>query len=387
MSDNVSKFEPNPGRALRRRILIFVLVFLLVAAIAALYVFRDRLNLDAARRFVRYLNVQTDKTGGSFTFDSHNANQYADMQGGLVVASVSGLSVYESDGTEAAVVQAKMETPALRAGGKLAMAFDVGGNNLVAVTQTGTQVLNVSANRPIFDADCAADGSICYASSESGYKTVLYVYDSSQNMTYRWLSASEYMPVCAISSGAKYLASVSLGQQDGMFESQLHIFKTSTDEAGLTAGLGTDYIYDLTFMDGQTLCAVGETGVQWLDLQGNCLAEYTYDGEYLKDFDFGGDGFLSLIVNMYKAGNHYTVSTVDQTGTVLGSVQLDVQVLDFSAAGNYLAVLTAEKLCIYDNSMQLYFEQANTQNATNVLMRADGSAVLLGGGSGEIVLP
>ena len=53
MSDNVSKFEPNPGRTLQRRILIFVLVFLLVAAIAALYVFRDRLNLDAARRFVR----------------------------------------------------------------------------------------------------------------------------------------------------------------------------------------------------------------------------------------------------------------------------------------------------------------------------------------------
>ena len=69
MSDNVSKFEPNPGRALRKKILIFVLIFVLVAAVVALYVFRDRLNLDAARRFVRYLGVQTDQTSGSFTFD------------------------------------------------------------------------------------------------------------------------------------------------------------------------------------------------------------------------------------------------------------------------------------------------------------------------------
>ena len=387
MSDNVSKFEPNPGRALRKKILIFVLIFVLVAAVVALYVFRDRLNLDAARRFVRYLGVQTDQTSGSFTFDSHNANQYADFQGGLAVASVSGLSVYESSGKETAVVQAKMETPALRTGGKLAMAFDVGGNHLVAVTQSGAQVLDLTTQRPIFDADCASDGSICYASAETGYKTVLYVYDGSQNMTYRWLSASQYMPICAISAGAKYLAAVSLGQQDGMFVSNLHIFKTASDDAGLTADLGNDLIYDLTFMDGDTLCAVGETGAQWLDLNGACLASYPYNGAHLKDFDFGGDGFLALIVNMYKAGNHYTVSTVDKTGTELGSAQFDVQILDFSAAGNYLAVLTAEKLCIYDSTMTPYFEQTNTKSATNVIMRADGSAVLLGGGRGEIVLP
>ncbi|MFR1990540.1 MAG: hypothetical protein ACLS3C_11010 [Oscillospiraceae bacterium] len=46
------------------------------------------------------------------------------------------------------------------------------------------------------DADMAADGGLCYATSESGcYKTVLYVYDSNQNRMHRWLSASRFMPV------------------------------------------------------------------------------------------------------------------------------------------------------------------------------------------------
>ena len=71
----------------------------------------------------------------------------------------------------------------------------------------------------------------------------------------------------------------------------------------------------------------------------------------------------------------------------MGSAQLDVQILDFSAAGSYLAVLTAEKLSIYTSAMELYYEQTNTSSATNVVMRADGSAILLGGGRGEIVLP
>ena len=37
--------------------------------------------------------------------------------------------------------------------------------------------------------------------------------------------------------------------------------------------------------------------------------------------------------------------------------------------------------------MELYHEQSNTSSATNVVMRADGPPILLGGGRGEIVLP
>ena len=99
--------------------------------------FRDSLNLDAAKRFVRYLNVKTDETGGSFTFDSHNANQYADLQGGLAVASISGLSLYDASGKETAVVQAKLDTPAIQTGSRLTLAYDVGGNNLLAVRNSG----------------------------------------------------------------------------------------------------------------------------------------------------------------------------------------------------------------------------------------------------------
>ena len=224
MSDNVSKFDPHPGRSIRRRIALFVLALVLVGGAVTVYVFRDSLNLDAARRFVRYLNVRTDSTGGSFTFDSHNANQYADLQGGLAVASVSGLSLYDANGEETAVVQVKLDTPTIRTGGKLTLAFDVGGSNLLTVYQTGETALNITTQRPIFDADMASDGSVCYAASETGYKTVLYVYDANQNRIYRWLSASQYMPVCAISPGARHLAAVSPSQQDGIYASSLHIF-------------------------------------------------------------------------------------------------------------------------------------------------------------------
>ena len=90
-----------------RRIILFAVLVLVVCLGVAAYVFRDSLNLDAARRFVRYLNVSGGGTDGQFLFDAGNANQYADLQGGLAVASVSGLSLYDANGDELAVVQCR----------------------------------------------------------------------------------------------------------------------------------------------------------------------------------------------------------------------------------------------------------------------------------------
>ena len=387
MSDNVSKFDPNPRRTIWRRIAAFVLAVLLVGGGITLYVFRDSLNLDAARRFVRYLNIKTDETGGSFTFDSHNANQYADLQGGLAVASVSGLSLYDASGKETAVVQAKLDTPAIQTGSRLTLAYDVGGNNLLAVRNSGETALSITTQRPIFDANMASDGSVCYATSESGYKTVLYVYDANQNRIYRWLSASQYLPLCAVSPGAKLLAAVSPGQQDGIYVSNLHIFDTSSDEAGITAALSGDLIYDLTFVDADTICAVGESGAQWLSTSGSRLAGYTYDGAYLKGFDFGGDGFLTLSLNMYKAGNRCTVVTVGSDGKKLGSLYFSEEILDTSSAGGYVAVLTANGMDLFDKSMERTASLDTTQGATAVLARPDGTVVLLSGGTGRVFTP
>ena len=58
-----------------------------------------------------------------------------------------------------------------------------------AASQKKAPVLHVASQRAILDADIAADDSICYLSSEPGYKSVLYVYNSQQSLIYRWLSA------------------------------------------------------------------------------------------------------------------------------------------------------------------------------------------------------
>ena len=69
MSDNVSQLHAQKHPGLGKRIAVFALLLVLVTGGVAAYVFRDRLNLDALQRYVRYLNVSEDSKTGRFVYD------------------------------------------------------------------------------------------------------------------------------------------------------------------------------------------------------------------------------------------------------------------------------------------------------------------------------
>lgn len=382
MWDNTS-----PKRSIAQRIALLVGIVVLVLAVVAVVIFRDRLNLDSLRRWVKYMNVSEQSEYGSYTFDAHSSNCYAEFDGGLAVASVGGLNTYDESGGERYVLQQQLTLPQLQVQGKLALAYDAGGKSLLLLHKSSGEVLRLEENRPILDADLSESGQLCVSSSASGYKSVLSVYGKKQKLIYRWLSSTAYLPLCAMSPSGKELAAVSLGQEDGVFESSVCLFRTDSDEQQGTIPLGSQLIYDLYYVDDETLCAVGETAVEFVTTAGESIGSYSYTDRYLKDFHQGGSGFLTLSLNMYRAGSRYSLVTLDYKGNVLGEEYIGKEVLDLSACGRYVAVLTPQSLTIYTSSLEVYHETVETGSATNVVMREDGSVLLLGSGQGRLYIP
>ncbi len=374
----------NPS--LIKRLLLLFLVIAIVLVALAFVLFPDAMNLDGLRRWVKYQNLDPE-SGSLFTFDTHTSNRYVNFDDGLAVASVGGLSTYQGNGHEAVVSQGQLSVPAIAASDDLVMAYDVGGTALLAVSNSGGELLRVTADKPILDADLSQNGSICYTSGAAGYKSVLTVYNDRQERIYRWLSSTTYMPLCAISPKGDRLAAIGLDQKNGAFSSTLNLFRTDAEVMEKSVDLGNSLIYDLLYFDDKTICAIGETGVQLLDPAGARIADYSYEGSYLKDFDAGGDGFLTLSLNMYRAGNRYTLVTMDEDGNEIARLYLGQEILDLSASGKYIAVLTPNGLTVYNRNLQVYAETMETGSATAILMRDDGSVLLLGNGAGELFIP
>lgn len=369
-----------------KRIVVFVVIVIAVCSAVGLILFQESINFDALRRWVKYFNIRDEGTEDLYTFDAHNSNRYGACGNGLAVASVGGLVYYQENGNERFTIQSQLSLPQLCTAGKMMLAYDVGGTQLLTADINGERV-SLSTEQAILDADLAPNGSFCYSSSMSGYKSVLTVYNSSGDLSYRWLSSSTYMPTCAISEKGTLLAAVGLGASDGAFESSIYFFRTDSENVLSAVSLGNVLIYDLYFTTSDTVCALGETAVYYVKSDGSILAEYAYSEPFLKDYHTGGEGFLTLALNMYRAGNRNSVITVDDAGKELASLYLGQEILDLSACGNYVAILTSDQLTIYTSSLELYAETVEIGAATSVLMREDGSALLLGAGTGWLFLP
>ena len=74
-------------------------------------------------------------------------------------------------------------------------------------------------------------------------------------------------------------------------------------------------------------------------------------------------------------------------GEVQGTLDLEEQVLDLSAAGRYVGVLTASGLTIYTRDLTPYKTLQNTMGARNVVLREDGTAFLVGNDTARLYVP
>ena len=101
----------------------------------------------------------------------------------------------------------------------------------------------------------------------------------------------------------------------------------------------------------------------------------------------GGDDFAVALLGKYRAGTLSDLVVIDDTGTAGVSMPMNEQVLSLSAAGRYIAVLTADRLDIYTSDMTLYSSVAGIQGARKVLMRSDGTALLIASDTARLYVP
>ena len=150
--------------------------------------------------------------------------------------------------------------------------------------------------------------------------------------------------------------------------------------------MGNNAILDLRWTS-IGIWALGESGLYIVSGDGALSGSYDYGGRYLKAFSLDGDGTASLLLGKYRAGSTAELLTINASGELAGALPVEEQVLSLSAAGRYVGVLTADRLDIYSQDLELYNTLNGTQNAQKVLQRSDGSAMLIDSTTARLYVP
>lgn len=390
--ENPSKKKPN----ILIRLILFLLALVLVLGTVCLVLFRDYLNMDALRRWYHYRSLTLSDTGQAESFDySGTVNDlFADVDGDLLVCTGNIIGLYSGSGTQYISQQVALSAPAVDVNGDTAVVYDAGGTELYVFRQRAL-VYSMQCDGALLSAHLNSSGWLTTVSQESGYRGVVTVYDAEGATKAALRLSSAYIMEAVLADDGTTLSVVTVGQSSGAFSSSFSVYDLSSLPPGeviyevtpaATTALGNRVILALRQSE-DSVFVLGDYGICILDSSAAQLGSQDWSELYLKNYSLGGDGFAVALLGKYRAGSQSVLYVVDNSGTLLGSLSLDEQVLALSAAGQYFAVLTADRLDLYTRDLKLFRSLSGTQGARKVLLRSDGTAMLLSNGSARLYVP
>ena len=379
--------EKKPRRKKLRGFLVFLLTLVAVLGVVVFAAYRDGTGFDVLRRYLNYGSVE--KAGGEsvYNYDASASNRFAALGDRLVVLSDTRLRILNASGGEVWSTAVNMSAPALHSGGGKAVAYDVGGTVLYVVDQNGEVLtLTTSEEEPFISATLNGDGWLAVTAKLKGYKGCVRVYNSDMEEVFLFRSSRRFVSDAWVAGKGSALAAVTLGQESGTFVSNVVLYHLTEEEPygnydvtdGLAAATG--------WVDGK-LAVVSDTSLTFADTKGTVEATCSYSGAHLREYDLNGDGFAAVLLNRYQTGSVGRLVTVAADGTELGSLDVSEEIQDISACGKYLAVLYLDRLVIYNPMLEAYASLKGTEAVRGVLMRSDGSALLLFSESAKLFLP
>lgn len=370
-----------------RKWLWLTLTVLVVLGAVAAAVLWDANSFDGLRRSIIYARAEKDETGCAklYYYENDATSRFAAIDGSLVTVAANQVRLLDERSQVLYQNSVRFLHPDLVSGGGVAVAYDIGGTALYALDSKGLRWQQETEGE-LIAVTVNPHGYVTAVYNKSGAKAAVTVWDSNGAAVFTFQSAQRFVMTAALGQDDRTLAAVTMGQEDGKFQSFLVLYHTDSDKMVATTPVDGGVAYALETLQRE-FCAVTEQGLYLLDSGGELKASYSYGGQFLRRCVVGDGGWAALLLSRYKSGGYASLITVDGDGNELGGCDIDGEVLDISTAGRYVAVLFSDRLTIYDKYLTEVATLPDVSEVRAVLMRADGSAVLAGASGASLYLP
>lgn len=375
------------------RFLAFLVTLALVLGAVLLVANYDKLNFDSIKRWFAYRNLERNESGqsASFSFDGTASSSFAVLDGDLLVCSGTNIRLY-SGGEQIYVDQTvSMENPVTQVVGNTALVYDIGGQDLF-VYQDRAELFSLAleGEQQLLAAALNEQGWLVVVSQESGYKGIVTVHDSAFSPQIQLNLSSRFVMDAVLSPDSKAVALLTVGLNGDAFESRVDYYqlnRTAEDtEPDWSCPVGNGSILAMKW-DSSGIWALGETSLSILSSDGTVTGSCDYSDLYLKSFSLEGDGTAALLLGKFRAGTSAELWVVSPDGQTRALLSIEEQVLSLSAAGRYIGLLTAGRLDVYNQDLEIYSTLNGTQSAQKVLQRSDGSAMLIDNTTAWLYVP
>jgi len=383
--DPPRRIEKKTRKRNHKLVWLLAVVAGLVTVVAVAMIW-DRSSFDGLRRSVIYARADKDESGCAllYEYESDATSSFATLGGSLLCVNQSNMKLIDERGQTIVDETLHFSKAALVDNGDCAVVYDVGGKSIYVLSDKGI-VRQMESRGEILAITINQQNQMAVTANLTGYKAGVCVYDEAGELIFEYDSSERFCMTAAMSGDGKYLGVVTMGRENNSFSSYLVIYRTTSDVPVTTCKLSDSVIYELDWVDG-CFCAVGNGAMLFVKTNGTVTGNWSYGSDYLRRYSPGG-GYAAVLLSHYRSGSQATLTLMGSDGLSLAAAVLDGEALSLSAAGRYVAVLYTDSLVIYDKALQVVARLDNISEARQVVMRSDGSAVLIGNTAARLYLP
>ena len=325
-------------------------------------------------------NLFREKTVATeISYSRADDGAFAPVGGGFVIGDADGVRYVDSAGSEILLETVNMKSPVAVSNGSEALVYDLGGSYLCVLNRSGV-IWSGAASGSIFSASINSAGWVAVCAESPGYNGAVTVYNAKGRSVYRWYSGQGYLLSAAVSEGCDCLAALAV-QRTG---SAVHFFSLASEAEQGCCLMPDTVILDLKYDRQDSVTAITPEALLTIRSDGTEIARTEWTGRYLTAYAFEGDNYTAVAYSDYQVGAQGTLLTVDDRGRLLGSLEIDRQVLSISAAGRIVAVRYLDGVVVYDRQLRVLYETSGMSDAVASLAHTDGSFIAAGEYSAEI---
>ena len=234
--------------------------------------------------------------------------------------------------------------PTLHTAGRYALVTEVGASRFRLDTRRETVLSMELENRKIYASCVLSSGMVGVVtdSPSQSYLCEIQVYNRNGKCIFTYQSRKYLLTNISLATNGKGIAAVGTTAESGMLKSVLLTFDFSDTEP--VEYSGTDLLlYDVNCYTNGTVLAVGDKGIWILPARGNAVEKIALNG--YEPIGYSASTTLSGLVlqRSGSTGDGY-VWTVDGSGTVWKSEQLEGTFRSASCKGSRVLVLTESHL-------------------------------------------
>lgn len=376
-------------RNMLQRLGIFLFTICLVVAALWVTLNRDLINFDNFNRWRRYGELTLSEQGESEHF-SHGGGELATFalaDQGAVMVSQSGSRYYSLTGDIYAERVVSYKNPVLHEGKTTSVLYDAGGNYLLVYgDQKEVFSLHLGDEGSILSARLNENDWLIVVTQETGYKGVVTVYNQNYQAVMNIRLSTTYVMDAYLSPDNKKMALITIGQTQGEFHSDLHIYGLGKEEAEAEIPLYNQVVLDLDY-EKDIIWLLCEKAVIIVDTSKYEQQSWTFTGQYLKNASFGGTGYATLLLGKYRAGTADYLVTINEKGEIIAERSLIGSPLALESAGNYIGYLTSDRFVLYTPELEEYGMLEDVSHANALALTADGTVLLASNQEAWLYIP